>query len=197
MTANLRVFLWAIAGAALFLNYQTWQRDYARLTPALNPSSGTTASTSLDASAPTASAPGGAGTQPGGGVPASAPIAAAAEPTSAAAQLPGLAAAGPAAGSVHVATDVLDVQVSLEGGELERADLLAYPQVKNVPNAPVRLLSRDSADSLFVVQGGLAGTDGEQAPTHRAIYTAPLKELQLAPGEQELRLPLTWDSGHG
>jgi YidC/Oxa1 family membrane protein insertase len=197
MTANLRVFLWAIAGAALFLNYQTWQRDYPRFTPISSASSSSSGTASLDANAPTANAPGAAGTQPAAIAPGSAALAAPAEHTSTAQQIPALAAAGPAAGSVHVVTDVLDVQVSLEGGELERADLLAYPQVKNIPNVPVRLLSRDSADALFVVQGGLAGTDGEQAPTHRALYSAALKELQLAPGEQELRLPLTWDDGHG
>ena len=198
MTANLRVVLWAIAGAALFLNYQTWQRDYPRVTPAL--SSSASAPGSLDTNAPTASAPtassasGTAGTEPAEVAPGSAPIAAAAA-TSAAQELPSLAA--PAAGSVHVVTDVLDVQVGLEGGELERADLRAYPQVKDKPDVPVRLLNRDSADSLFVVQSGLAGTNGEQAPTHRAIYSAAVTELRLAPGEQTVRLPLSWSDGHG
>ena len=195
MTANLRVVLWAIAAAALFLNYQTWQRDYARLTPPSGPSA--SALGSLDANAPTASAPtsaGAAGTAPAAPAPGSAPVAAAAA-TSATQELPSLAASS--AGSVHVVTDVLDVQVGLEGGELERADLRAYPQVKDKPDAPVRLLNRDSADSLFVVQGGLAGTNAEQAPTHRVIYRAPATELRLLPGEQTLRVPLSWSDGQG
>ncbi len=45
-------------------------------------------------------------------------------------------------------TDVLDVQISLEGGELSRADLLAYPLVKG-ESARVRLLNRDS-DGEFI-----------------------------------------------
>ena len=195
MTANLRVVLWAIAAAALFLNYQTWQRDYARVTPPSGPSA--SALGSLDANAPTASAPtsaGAAGTAPAAPAPGSAPVAAAAA-TSATQELPSLAASS--AGSVHVVTDVLDVQVGLEGGELERADLRAYSQVKDKPDAPVRLLNRDSADSLFVVQGGLAGTNAEQAPTHRAIYRAPATELRLLPGEQTLRVPLSWSDGQG
>ena len=195
MTANLRVVLWAIAAAALFLNYQTWQRDYARVTPPSGPSA--SALGSLDANAPTASAPtsaGAAGTAPAAPAPGSAPVAAAAA-TSATQELPSLAASS--AGSVHVVTDVLDVQVGLEGGELERADLRAYPQVKDKPDAPVRLLNRDSADSLFVVQGGLAGTNAEQAPTHRVIYRAPATELRLLPGEQTLRVPLSWSDGQG
>jgi YidC/Oxa1 family membrane protein insertase len=197
MTANLRVVLWAIAGAALFINYQTWQRDYPRVTPSL--SQNVSAPGSLDANAPTASAPtasgaaGTTGTEPAQ-IPGSAPIAAAAA-TSATPELPSLAA--PAAGSVRVVTDVLDVQVGLEGGELERAELRAYPLVKDKPDVPVRLLNRDSADSLFVVQSGLAGTNGEQAPTHRAIYRAAATELRLAPGEDTVRLPLSWSDGQG
>jgi len=195
MSANLRVLLWVVAGAALFLNYQTWQHDYAPVAPPLSLSP--SASARLDANAPTASAPagsGGAGTEPAGAAAGSAPLAAPLA-TSEVHELASMAA--PAAGSVHVVTDVLDVQVGLEGGELERADLRAYPQVKDKPDVPVRLLNRDSADSLFVVQGGLAGTDAEQAPTHRAIYSAAVTQLRLASGEQTLRLPLSWSDGHG
>jgi hypothetical protein len=30
MTANLRIFLWALLGMALFVNYQTWMRANGR-----------------------------------------------------------------------------------------------------------------------------------------------------------------------
>jgi YidC/Oxa1 family membrane protein insertase len=102
-----------------------------------------------------------------------------------------------AAGQVHIRTDVLDVEVSLAGGELDRADLPAYPMAKNTPDVPVRLLNRDAADSLYVLQSGLAGVDGESAPTHQALYTSDVHELTLAPGQNELRLPLHWSDGHG
>ena len=70
-------------------------------------------------------------------------------------------------------TDVLDLTVSLEGGDLVRADLLNYPQAKNTPNQPVRLLDNSAQESLFVVQSGLAGTTGEPArPTWGAIAAA-------------------------
>ncbi len=88
------------------------------------------------------------------------------------------------------------MQVSLEGGELTRADLLAYPQVKGQP-APVRLLNRDSDESLFVLQSGLAGAAGRPMPTHLALYTTPVRELRLAPGQAEMRLPLSWTDGQG
>jgi YidC/Oxa1 family membrane protein insertase len=197
MTANFRVVLWAMAATALFLNYQTWLRDYPTLTPPAIV--GGAASGHLDSSVPTANAPQSPDAAPG---PASAspliavPSVPAGDNTAAQALGAGAALAA-GAGSVRVGTDVLDVQVSLEGGEIERADLLAYPLQKNNPNVPVRLLNRDSAESLFVVQSGLAGTSEEQAPTQRALYTSAVQELRLLPGQQELRLPLEWNDGHG
>jgi YidC/Oxa1 family membrane protein insertase len=107
-----------------------------------------------------------------------------------------LEAAAPAAPTVHVVTDVLDVQVSLDGGELTRVDLPAYPEVKGEPK-PVRLFNRDSAQSLFVLQSGLAGAAGAAMPTHTARFSAPATELRLAAGQDEIRLPLSWTDGKG
>ena len=59
------------------------------------------------------------------------------------------------------------------------------------------MLNRDSADSLFVLQSGLAGANGESAPTHQATFTADTTEWVLAPGQSELRVPLHWTDGHG
>jgi YidC/Oxa1 family membrane protein insertase len=99
--------------------------------------------------------------------------------------------------SVRVMTDVLELQVSLVGGDLTRAGLLAYPQQKGAANVPVQLLNTDSATELFELQGGLAGTNGEAAPTHLARYTSAVQSLQLMPGQNQLTLPLTWTDGHG
>jgi YidC/Oxa1 family membrane protein insertase len=192
MTANFRVVLWVLLGAALFINYQTWVHDYPALAPVTTIQG--TAAPALDSAPPTASAPAAVATAGAGA--AAAPAANA--PAAASAQnLSDTAAANPGAGLVHVRTDVLDVEVSLAGGELERVDLPAYPAAKNTPDVPVRVLNRDSADSLFVLQSGLAGANGESAPTHQATFTADTKELVLSPGQPELSLPLHWSDGHG
>jgi YidC/Oxa1 family membrane protein insertase len=192
MTANFRVVLWVLLGAALFINYQTWVHDYPALAPVTTIQG--TAAPALDSAPPTASAPAAVATAGAGA--AAAPAANA--PAAASAQnLSDTAAANPGAGLVHVRTDVLDAEVSLAGGELERVDLPAYPAAKNTPDVPVRILNRDSADSLFVLQSGLAGANGESAPTHQATFTADTKELVLSPGQPELSLPLHWSDGHG
>jgi YidC/Oxa1 family membrane protein insertase len=192
MIANFRFLIWALAATALFMNYQTWMRDYPSVV--LPASASAPLGGSLDGGAPIAGEPAGA-TTAAGTAPLIASPGAIADSRAAPADLGGAATAQ--AGTVHVATDVLDLQVSLVGGEIEQANLLAYPLQKNNPDLPVRLLNRDSADSLFVVQSGLAGTAEEQAPTQRALYSSAVQDLRLLAGQDELRLPLTWSDGHG
>jgi YidC/Oxa1 family membrane protein insertase len=198
-TINLRLALWALLGMALFLNYQMWSHDYAEVVaPAAVGSNAAAPSAPLDSTVPSANLPA-SGTAPPASVTAAA--------------LPGSTAAGtaavtaerahaantdsPTAASVHVVTDVLDAEVSLAGGELRRVDLPAYPQAKNTPDVPVRLLNRDGPESLFVLQSGLAPVGTESAPTHQALYSSDVHELRLKPGQDELKLPLSWSDGHG
>src|SRR4051812_1919072 len=109
MTNNIRVFLWLALGLALFINYSQWQQDYAPKAPP----PAATATTTL----------------PDGTVIASKP-AAMSDTVPQAAQSPGDATsaavpevkpegtaveAAPSAATVHVVTDVLDVEISLTG----------------------------------------------------------------------------------
>ncbi len=193
MTFNLRVFLWAALIAALFMNFEMWQHDYP---PAASPASAPAATAApLDRSVPTAAAP---------AAPAAAPAASATAPLpgtlAAAVPTSGMVEANPeaalAAGSVRVVTDVLDLEVSLAGGELRRADLTQYARVKGQAE-PVRLLNRDGPQSLYVLQTGLAGAQGAAAPTHLAEFSSSARELRLADGADELRVPLSWTDGLG
>jgi YidC/Oxa1 family membrane protein insertase len=189
-TVNLRTFLWLLLAAALFLNFTQWQRDYPPTAPAPVAVSGAPA-VPLDSSAPipAAAAPGAAAAPAPGTAPG--PIATASPGTGVAAE------AAASAGKVRVVTDVLDVDVSLAGGELSRADLPRYPLQKDRPDVPVRLFNRDSADSLYVLQSGLEGIGGAVAPTHQTLFTAPATEVRLADGQEQVSLPLTWTDGHG
>jgi YidC/Oxa1 family membrane protein insertase len=187
-TFNLRVTLWVLFGMALFLNYETWVRDYATPEPAPAASTSAPASAPLGSVAPTATAPAaGMGT----------PAATAAAPAAPTGTLAAAAISDSNAPSVHVRTDLLDVEVSLAGGQLKRLELLAYPQEKNTPNVPVRLLNDDSPTSLFVLESGLAGATGETTPTHLTLYQSSAHELTLMPGQKEIALPLSWTDGSG
>lgn len=213
MTTNIRIALWVLFALALLLNYQMWSRESA-ISGAGAVAGASQSRVALGNSAPTAGSPSSAApapspsaaTSPSGAAPrASSSSGGAAAPSagSAVSSVGGTLGQGsstlPGAGvpSVHVRTDVLDLTVSLQGGDLVRAYLLDYPQAKNTPDRPVRLLDDSSLETLFEVQSGLAGTSGEPAPTHLARYTSEVSELRLAPGQDQISLPLVWTDGHG
>ncbi len=205
-TTNARMFLWLGLVMALYINYETYERDFAPKAPPPP-----TATELAQAAAPTA--PGalpGSATTLAASVPqtaAPAPIAAAAPaplggslpvaaaPTVVAAPAVAAVAATPAAtatpGTVRVTTDVLDLEISLQGGALVRADLLRYPRVKG-EQAPVQLLNV-AARQFYALQTGLsdAGAGGAR-PTHLAAFSAPATTYSLTDGTDELRVPLAW-----
>jgi YidC/Oxa1 family membrane protein insertase len=199
---NNRILLWFALAAILFYNYQAWMHDYPASGSAIPTTSATGATgtaTSLRDAIPQAAS---SAQLPATTAPA-APTAAIAPPVSAAPT----ASTGPPAGAapapdappsepLHVATDVLDVVINLKGGELDQADLLKYPLRKDAPNVPVRLLSSDPA-SLYLLQSGLAGGDGQAAPTQLAVWSSAGKSFALAADANELRVPLTWTDGQG
>jgi YidC/Oxa1 family membrane protein insertase len=190
--------LWAALAAILFLNYQAWMQDYpasdapvAAVSGATSSSLGESVPLAGEASAdnvPRAAAPPAAGAPPPAGPP---PFAGAPAPA-----LPSGEPAPAAPSTLHVQTDVLDLDINLRGGELDRADLLQYPLHKDTPNVPVRLFNHD-ADDTYLLQTGLAGAAGEDAPTHLATWTAADNSYVLQAGAEELSVPLTWSDGHG
>jgi YidC/Oxa1 family membrane protein insertase len=196
MNNNARLFLWLGFVMILWLNYDAWMRDYGpkpAAAPAavkgVNNPAGATESNSLGTSVPQvaqSTAPAAAGAAP-----------AAAAPAAAASGLDSTGASIAAtAGVVRVVTDVLDLQISLVGGELLHADLLKFPVIKGQAER-VRLFNRDSPQSTYVMQSGLIGPSGANRPTHLANFTAPSTEYRLQPGSDEMRLPLSWTDGQG
>jgi len=185
---NQRIFLWLALLFLVWLNVDAWMKDYgAKPAPAVPPAAmsgaaadGTVAppASSLAESVPTI-----------GETQAAAPAADGAVPG---------ATIVPPASTVRVVTDVLDLDVSLTGGDLVRADLLKYPVRKDDPDIKVRLFNMDSHDSLYLYQSGLtAGRPGQPEPSHRAAFTTPQAEFRLAQGQDELVVPLTWTDGEG
>jgi YidC/Oxa1 family membrane protein insertase len=187
---NIRFTLWIVLGAVLYYNYLAWQQDYRAL-PQLTSAAagGAGARGSLGNSVPT----------PEGAAASSVPAqSAAATPAATPAAPPGALGTAPdsSAAKVHVVTDVLDLDISLRGGQIDRADLSEYPLHKDTPNVPVRLENDDPA-SLYVVQTGLTGASGEAAPSHLATFTAAQTSYKLPDGATELRVPLTWTDDSG
>ncbi|HKU14533.1 MAG TPA: membrane protein insertase YidC [Steroidobacteraceae bacterium] len=177
---NQRVFVWAALALVLWLNYLAWQRDYA-------PPPAPPVATQTQGTAPNAPPP--ADTLPDLPTDTSTPQAASATPTPEQA----VEKTDTDAGVVRVVTDVLSIDISKRGGDLVRADLLKYAQVKNRPDLPVRLFSPQ--DPRYVAQSGLRAANNGPEPNHLALYQSAANEYQLKAGEQQLVVPLTWSEG--
>jgi YidC/Oxa1 family membrane protein insertase len=190
---NIRFTLWIALGAVLYYNYLAWQQDY-RPAPQFTTAAAGGAHNSLGNSVPTpeGAAASAVQAQPQSAAPAASPDGA---PS---ATPPGALGAAPetSGAKVHVVTDVLDLDISLRGGEIDRADLSQYPLHKDTPNVPVRLENDDPA-SLYLVQTGLTGAADEAAPSHLASFTAVQTSYTLPAGAAELSVPLSWTDGHG
>ena len=187
---NPRLYLWIALALLVWMNIIQWDRDFGQ--PAVAPAATSATNTSGPAAA-TPAAP--ASSQ----LPSLPSAADAAPPAPAAAGAPAAAVGAGASASapkVRVVTDVLDMDISLQGGDLLRADIVQYPKDKKPGSPPVRLLTTDDA-TFGVVRSGLRAADGRAEPTHLATYTTPAAEYRLAAGQQELRVPLTWTDGEG
>ena len=195
---NQRLLLWGALALVLYANYQAWQQDYSApataagtahvAAPAPSPATATpSAAATLSDSVPALAAPAPA-------TPAAASPPAGAPPTSprTTAQLE---ASSGVASVVKVRTDVLDLEISTQGGEILRADLPRYP-LKGSPGEPMRLLDASSPESLYVYQWGLTG-GGAAEPNHKALFSAEAPSYALADGTSELTVPLHWTNGAG
>src|SRR5690606_21229677 len=108
--------------------------------------------------------------------------------------VPVAAAPAPAAGAppaaeagariINVRTDVLDVDISLRGADLVRADLLQYPVEKGRAEV-VRLLRNNGPGDQYLVQTGLTGANaGAQPasyPTHLVQFETVFSGFRLEP----------------
>ena len=181
---NQRLFLWTGLALVLFLNYQAWQHDYAP-----PPAAPSTTSAPATAQAPSAGSSLSDALPTVGATPGATPAAAP--------ETPSVGAAAPATAPViHVRTDVLDLAVSTEGGEIREATLLKYPRAKDAPNELMRLFETQGPDAPAVFQWGLTSGGAAPEPNHKALFSADATSFALADGKDELVVPLRWsDAG--
>ena len=185
---NPRVLLWVGLLFLAYLNFDAWMKDYRPASRDVAPA---------PTSAPAAGTPSPAGRPVGRAAHDCGRCAARRHAATAAPDTIAGALAG--AGTIRVVTDVLDMDISLAGGELVRADIRQYPQHKDDPKkTPVRLFNVDSPATQFLFQSGLTtGEAGRAEPNHKATFTAAAAEFRLAEGSDTLEVPMTWTDGAG
>ena len=97
---------------------------------------------------------------------------------------------------ISVTTDVFEILINLDGGDIVRVDLPQYPVHKDRPDEPVRLLDYLPA-SRWVYETGMASAAGIPAPTHDQPFTAADESYVLADGADSLEVRLAWQGTNG
>jgi YidC/Oxa1 family membrane protein insertase len=169
---NIRIFLWITLAGLAWLTYTQWNTDYG---PKPVPRTGhtpteTTQPAEEPPDLPQLGEEGGSQQQV-----QTSP----AQPATATGEL------------ISVQTDVLDVKIASQGGDLVRADLLQYRVHKDMPEPVVRLLD-ESGPERWVFQSGVRSAVGGEEPNHLATFRSANNEYRLAPGQDELVVTLDW-----
>lgn len=115
---------------------------------------------------------------------------------------------------ITVKTDVLALEIDMQGGTIQNLDLLSYPVEKVNPvvdslrnmiglsvaeknPSPVRLFDSNQ-EKLFVAQSGLiAGSGFASAPNHHTVFSNEKDSYTLQEGQDSLTIPLKWTDNNG
>ena len=179
---NQRLLTWALFGMMAWLTYQAWMLDYGPQ-PTQTPAGTPAATQEPPMEAPDDALP---------ELTATDVDAPAVQPSlEAVPSVDGVALAP----TIRVQTDVFDIEISTQGGTVQRAVLRNYPVAKDQPDDLVELLSTDP-NQLGLIQSGLrSATDGPE-PNHRATFAAQ-QQSYVVSGSDELVVPLSWSDGAG
>jgi YidC/Oxa1 family membrane protein insertase len=190
---NIRFILIVTFAMLVFMMWQAWQLDYGpkpEVAAIVNPEAG-----NIKEDLPATGTP--AQTETAEQNPTTAPV-----------------VAITAAKIVTVKTDVIALEIDMQGGTITNLDLLNYPvekantvvnslremvgfQVAKIDTAPVRLFNSNE-EKLFVAQSGLiAGSGSAPAANHHTIFSSDQNNYSLQPGQDSLTVPLTWTDNNG
>ena len=176
---NQRLLIWAAFGFTVWLVYQAWMQDYGPQPVAAPATTEAPAVRPDEGSLPELSDTTDAG-------PTALPS------TDLTTEAPATATAP----AIRVTTDVFDVELSTQGGTLQRANLTKYPMHKDRPDILVALLSAERSNFGMIRTGLRSSDNSKPGPDHRTIFAATRSNYQLD-GADDLVVPLNWSSDAG
>jgi len=94
--------------------------------------------------------------------------------------------------TVSVKTDVLEVKIALEGGDIVFVALPKFPAQIDQPDKPLTLID---PRNQYSAQSGLIGPDGLDKAGIRPVYRAVRETFTLVPGDELLEVRLSADQG--
>ncbi|HSW93710.1 MAG TPA: membrane protein insertase YidC [Gammaproteobacteria bacterium] len=167
MTDYLRIALYASLIGILLVLFQAWDKDHPK--PVASQTVQTTASTNYIPQLTSSTQP----VQPD----------------------PALVTPAVSSNTIHVKTDVVEVDINPVGGNITRVTLLRYPEQLN-STTPFTLLN-DSPDTRYIAQSGLLGTAGPDTSDGQATYTVDQTNYALTPDQNEITVNLHWSNAKG
>ncbi|MDR3478195.1 MAG: membrane protein insertase YidC [Gammaproteobacteria bacterium] len=98
---------------------------------------------------------------------------------------------------IHVQTDVLDVDIDAQGGNITQVKLVKYPEQLH-SSSPFVLLNNQDA-TRYLAQSGLLSTEGPDTSKGQALYTVDQNQTDfvLAQNQNQLQVKLNWQDANG
>ena len=91
---------------------------------------------------------------------------------------------------IHIKTDVLDIAIDPQGGDIAQFRLPLYPRRQDHPDVPFQLFDNGN-ERTYLAQSGLTGVDGPDArAAGRPVFSTDKKTYELAPGQDQLVVDL-------
>ena len=91
---------------------------------------------------------------------------------------------------IHVKTDVLDIAIDPQGGDIAQLRLPLYPRRQDHPDVPFQLFDNGN-ERTYLAQSGLTGVDGPDARSAgRPVFSSDKKTYELAPGQDQVVVDL-------
>ncbi|ELJ8586019.1 membrane protein insertase YidC [Vibrio cholerae] len=95
--------------------------------------------------------------------------------------------------TITVSTDVLTLSIDTLGGDVVSAKLNQYSEELNSPESFVLL--QNTQGHQFIAQSGLVGPQGiDVTSNNRPVYQVSADSFTLAEGQDELRIPMTYQA---
>ncbi len=180
---NQRLLIWGLFGLLGWITYQTWTQDYAPKPAALP---------TQQVEQPELVVTDEGGDLPELGEPSEADGDASLPAGTEDYQDTQVKAAAP---TIRVVTDVLDLEISTQGGTIQSARLLRYPVHKDQPDTPVQLLSSETANLGFIRTGLRTVKEGNQ-PDYQKTFSAGAASYEMNDAD-ELVVSMTHQSDDG
>ena len=93
---------------------------------------------------------------------------------------------------INVKTDLLDLKISLQGGNIIAASLEDYPISIEHLETKFQLLN-NMPELHFIIQSGIVAKNQQNAPSHLSLFSASQTQYTLKEGADSLVVELVWN----